>query len=304
MENNVLKDESKNLLRNFDLDEFKKEKLAEMFSNEEFINDLLSHGMNVNDIKNNVVDLIDYYNDFLVQQDDPNFKRKFKNKLVFKDGKVSFEYGLNEENRSVYLVRDLSPICDIPEEYLFCKSSDIGRFSQRLKFIKSMSLTLKADKFNSFNYFIQAKKKSGGTYITSILYKELLVKFRCDGSYVDFYSAYSKLNELLFDKKPESKQLFNKMMDTLINVDILVLNKISSVSINTYSRDNILFTIIDQRVSKGKSTIITSEVSFEDFILLLKDKKNSADPKLNMLIELFKDNYEFHNISLNLSPFK
>lgn len=304
MQNNVLKDDSINLLKKFNLNEFKNEKLNEMYSNKEFINDLFSHGMSDEDIKNNVIELIDYYNDFVAEQDQNNIKNKFKNKLIFKDGKVSFEYGLNEESRDIFLIKDLSPICDIPEEYLYCKLSDIGRFSQRLKFIKSMSLISKSDTLNSFNYFIQAKKKSGGTYITSILYKELLVKFRCDGSYVDFYNIYSKLNELLFDKKPESKQLFNKLMDILINVDILVLNKISSVTINSYSRDNILFTIIDQRVSKGKSTIITSEVSFEDFIILLKDRKNSADPKLNMLIELFKDNYEFHNISLNLSPFK
>lgn len=270
--------------------------LNEMLNNKVFVDELYTYHIDENDIKNNFIELSDYYEEFLKKQNN-TFDGYYERKLIFEDGKVSFEYGISKKYRTISLVKGLSIICDIPDEYLLKEFDDIELNKQRTNFLKEFSFAANDVKGKPFNFFIYSKKRSGGTYVSSILYKEFLLKHHCSGSFVNFNNLYRKLDTIKFD----DKITFNKILNDLIEPELLVLNKASNIDYKKYSRDNILYTILDQRATNKKSTIIISEVSYDDFLKLLVVNGDYKDIKYKMLKELLDEEYKKHDISIKLN---
>lgn len=280
------------------VENLRKEKINEILNDFNFSEKLYSIGLSDNDIENNIESLIDFYDEYKICEKckdikDCLFKNKYVRKLQLINGKINFEFELCHKSKNLFLAKELSFICDIDDELLSKNIKDIHISKNRQQFI--LKLTEMVKKFDNNFIFLTSKKKSGGTFLTSVFYKEIISNKRISGAYADADKLYNRLTSIMFTDKNE----FQDMMDKLCNVDFLVINKISNINFNEFTRNNILFPILEKRISKKLSTIFTSEVEYDDFLSLISFNK-FKDIRHKQIKELMDDNFSKFNISINI----
>lgn len=89
---------------------------------------------------------------------------------------------------------------------------------------------------------------------------------------------------------------FKNSMDGLKNVEILILDDIGSESVSSFSRDDILFNILDYRLANNLITIFTSNLTKEDLLKHYRYDKadNSSINRAKRLLEridILSDDY-------------
>ena len=84
--------------------------------------------------------------------------------------------------------------------------------------------------------------------------------------------------------KSEFKITGNNTYQTVIDSDILVIDGLGNEAITTWSRDEILLSILDNRLQSDKITILCSEFSLDDLKKLYKVNYND-EVKVNQIIE-------------------
>ena len=93
-----------------------------------------------------------------------------------------------------------------------------------------------------------------------------------------------KFSDLLKVIKSEFKITGNNTYQTVIDSDILVIDGLGNEAITTWSRDEILLSILDNRLQSDKITILCSEFSLEDLKKLYKINYND-EVKVNQIID-------------------
>lgn len=97
--------------------------------------------------------------------------------------------------------------------------------------------------------------------------------------------AIVKFSDLLKDLKSEFK--INNGPNTfkiVLESDILIMDGLGNESITTWSRDEILLSLLDNRIQNDKITILCSEFSLDDLKKIYKINYND-DVKVNQLID-------------------
>ena len=93
-----------------------------------------------------------------------------------------------------------------------------------------------------------------------------------------------KFSDLLKVIKSEFKITGNNTYQTIIDSEILILDGLGNEAITTWSRDEILLSILDNRLQSDKITILCSEFSLDDLKKLYKVNYND-EVKVNQIIE-------------------
>lgn len=142
--------------------------------------------------------------------------------------------------------------------------------------------------------FIHGDMGVGKTYMCIALANSLALKDKKVG----FVKVSSFVNELRYIDKEDKNyaKRLNKALDTLKKVDYLILDDIGSESVTEFSRDDILFNILDYRMENNKLTIFTSnltkEALFEHYKYDRKDNTSSLRAKrLLERIDLLSEDY-------------
>ncbi len=73
--------------------------------------------------------------------------------------------------------------------------------------------------------------------------------------------AFVNTSKLMIENKAK---INTKLMDNLVNVDFLVLDDIGQESVNSLSRDELLYPLLESRVLRHKPTCFTSNFSMKD----------------------------------------
>lgn len=124
---------------------------------------------------------------------------------------------------------------------------------------------------------------SGKTYIIAALLNELARK-----NYKTMIMYYPEiLNKLksTFD----TKESFNDTLESIKKVDILLIDDIGAETVTTWSRDEILGTILQYRMEQNLSTFFTSNLTLEELEIHLSLAKNNTDKvKARRIIERIK----------------
>ena len=124
---------------------------------------------------------------------------------------------------------------------------------------------------------------SGKTYIIAALLNELARK-----NYKTMIMYYPEiLNKLksTFD----TKESFNDTLESIKKVDILLIDDIGAETVTTWSRDEILGTILQYRMEQNLSTFFTSNLTLEELEINLSLAKNNTDKvKARRIIERIK----------------
>ena len=132
----------------------------------------------------------------------------------------------------------------------------------------------------------------GKTFLITALFNELTKK-RIKTEIVYF-------PELIREFKGDFETL-NEKMDYYMNVDILLIDDIGAEKVTEWSRDEILGTILQNRMNKSLATFFTSNLNLNELEMHLSISKNSDDAvKARRIIERIKQLTEdFELISAN-----
>jgi DNA replication protein DnaC len=278
---------------------FIQEMLNEIFDDAKFCEHLASLGFDNEAIKENISFIIDYYNDYKVciKCKNPNecaLGEHYIKRVNYKDGMLEFEYDICNKYKKINRVKNLSYVCDVADSYLTKSlNTDLDKHQVRGELIKKL-FDIYMNKSSKF-IFVHSKKRSGGTFLTSLFYKEIVAKHSMTGAFVDAPKRFSELADLFFNNKAE----FTRKLEELKTAEILVINKLSNFNFNEFIRNNVLYPILESRASENLTTIITSELKYEDLLSILNVKNSFKDVRYTQIKDIL-DEFEKVNISLNI----
>lgn len=101
-----------------------------------------------------------------------------------------------------------------------------------------------------------------------------------------------RINELLTDFELRKRNIdeFQLLMEETIRAEILLLDDLGSEIVNDFTRDSVLFTILDERMRKEKLTYFTSNLDFQQLEHHYAHEKYNviADDKAMRILERVK----------------
>lgn len=132
---------------------------------------------------------------------------------------------------------------------------------------------------------IQKKQKVNGAFlqINNSKLRLKLLKSLSYGLLLNHRVSVVKFSDLLKTIKSEFKGSTNTF-NIVLETDILIIDGLGNESITTWSRDEILMSLLDNRIQNDKITILCSEFSLEELKKLYKINYND-DVKANQIID-------------------
>ena len=102
--------------------------------------------------------------------------------------------------------------------------------------------------------------------------------------------AIVKFQDMLMDIKEEFKLVSDdKIIDKVNRVSILIIDGIGHESITNWSRDEILYSLLDNRIQNKKTTILCSEYTIDELKSAYRIKGNQDALKVEKLIDKIKE---------------
>lgn len=170
---------------------------------------------------------------------------------------------------------------DTPKILRTAKLSELYPEKERIKIIKYIKEILNEYKPGMKGMFLHGSFGSGKSYIISALLNELSKKnFKCVNVYFPL---------LLKTLKEGFNEGFDDMMDEILNADALLIDDLGAENNTSWSRDEILGTILQYRMDNNMLTFITSNLNIEELEEHLKTtNKNVDEIKARRIIERIK----------------
>lgn len=124
---------------------------------------------------------------------------------------------------------------------------------------------------------------SGKTYLITALFNELSKKNY--NAVIIYYPEMLNKFKSTFDTKDSFNEIFNEIK----TADLLLIDDIGAETVTSWSRDEILGTILQYRMENDLSTFLTSNLNIEELEIHLSLIKNSTDKvKARRIIERVK----------------
>ena len=204
------------------------------------------------------------------------------------DGKLRFEYRSckyknkeikdNKENENVYLF-------DIPKEIKNAKMKDIYLDDlNRKEVITWLSKFIKNYDKNKKNkgLYLSGNFGCGKTYMVAAAFNELSKK--------NIKSAIVYWPEFLRDLKSSFDDDFKEKFEYIKRVPLLLIDDIGAEFVTTWSRDEILGTILQYRMEEGLTTFFTSNLNYNELQTALSITKGNIDNlKATRIMERIKN---------------
>lgn len=172
---------------------------------------------------------------------------------------------------------------EMPTSLKKAKMSDIIIDSERKEVIKYVSNFIK--NFNSENklkgLFLHGNFGSGKSYILSALINELSKEKTAVAVY------YPKLLDKFKSSFNDNK--YGELMEEILNCDVLLIDDIGAENNTSWSRDEILGTILQHRMDNNLSTFFTSNFTISELESHLSSTRDKIDGvKARRIIERIK----------------
>ena len=182
-------------------------------------------------------------------------------------------YYLKQENKKDFI--NSFVYTDIPDRLIDLSFDDIELDNDYLKGL-FVELNNILDGIRNKGLFIYGDLGVGKTYMSIALANEL-VKANKRVAFVKVATFINEMRRLVAN----DSYTFNKYMNDLSKADILFLDDIGSESVSSFSRDDILFTILEYRNDNNLMTIFTSNLTKND---LLKHYTYSKNDKSSTML--------------------
>ena len=125
---------------------------------------------------------------------------------------------------------------------------------------------------NTKGYFLWGDYGIGKTWITIAL----LNKFAKDGYKVS-YTSWTTLFRRIKNNFGEDDASSEKLIKMLIDSDVLYIDDVSGERVSEWSREEIMFPILNRRMAKGKLTFFTSNLSLDQYTATLFTRKDDSE---------------------------
>jgi len=147
---------------------------------------------------------------------------------------------------------------DFNRDWLDCTLRDVDKAKDRDKVLVKYTNFIK-NGINNWIY-LTGSPNSGRTFLAAVL---CIDAARKEKGPVAFLNTQKRVQEL-YDLYYKDKERFQKVLDKLCNIPILVLDDYGNEYKNDFIRDGIIFPLIYNRANKKLFTIITSDFKSED----------------------------------------
>lgn len=173
-------------------------------------------------------------------------------------------------------------------------TNDLIAWPTRQDILKHINLLLdnKTDK----GLFIYGSVGVGKTFIVESLMSTYLDK-KINCAYVLLNDLYNEIRPLYFSTLNSDRDVFNRMIKRLKNVNVLFIDDIGAERMDHFMRDDVLFPILDYRMKNKKMTHFTSNYDlaslkdhFSNTSSVLKEniKGERIVERIRVLCEVFK----------------
>ncbi len=245
--------------------------------------------LNDNDIKNNY----ELINNYVKYNDDCLTCNKMENCRHSTKGYV-YELIKNDDNT----FSDMFSICDKYKDYYTRKKNLIYTTFNEKELLDSSLKNFVIDNANLLGIEFVKKiidilnfKKSNGAFlsISNSKIRIQLIKSLTYNLLLKNKLSVVKFSDMLKDIKSDFKS--NNAQNTfkiIIESDILIIDGLGNESITSWSRDEILLSLLDNRLQNDKVTILCSEFSLDELKKLYRINYND-EAKANQIIEKIKE---------------
>lgn len=245
--------------------------------------------LNDNDIKNNY----ELINNYVKYNDDCLTCNKMENCHHSTKGYV-YELIKNDDNT----FSDMFSICDKYKDYYTRKKNLIYTTFNEKELLDSSLKSFVIDNANLLGIEFVKKiidilnfKKSNGAFlsISNSKIRIQLIKSLTYNLLLKNKLSVVKFSDMLKDIKSDFKS--NNTQNTfkiIIESDILIIDGLGNESITSWSRDEILLSLLDNRLQNDKVTILCSEFSLDELKKLYRINYND-EAKANQIIEKIKE---------------
>ena len=113
-------------------------------------------------------------------------------------------------------------------------------------------------------YYFWGPTGTGKTLLACIMLQELMVKYGVRGKYIDLSRQFFQRLKSSYNIDDESYGEAGKILDELVEIPFLVIDDFG-VQRNTEWELEMLYNLIDSRYSEERPTIITANISIENY---------------------------------------
>jgi primosomal protein DnaI len=178
---------------------------------------------------------------------------------------------------------------DFPNQWVDNRLANISANNYRAGLIK-LATDLLAGRIN--NLYIHGNSGLGKSHISAAICNEFIDINGGKIAFVNTHDLIEELRSLVYD----DKQLYSQKIKELEIVDLLVFDDIGNEKITEWSKEEVLFGLIDVRLRNSKPTIYTSSYSIAD----LKSLYAKDSIKAKKLFEKFEShNKIFELVGIN-----
>ncbi len=133
--------------------------------------------------------------------------------------------------------------------------------------------------------FLNGSRGTGRSYLATAVSNEIANKKMGPIAFINASLRFKELNDFSYSNKQE----FEKVMNTLSNCPLLVIDDFGNEFKNDFIRDGVVFQILSNRASKHLMTIITSDFTIDELVILYSTYKAGAI-RAKQIGNILKDN--------------
>ena len=275
-----------------DMKKYIDELVKELRNDNDVYNEIKKLNLTVGEVRENVAKLSDFMDDY-------NYCKKCPG--INECNKKIPHTAINIRKEGNFITSDVEPCKKIIEQLKFDSHYVIKDFEpnwrtsslrnidlsdNRRPAIKEFSKVLN-DKSERWIYLL-GNHKVGKSYLAVTFANEYI---RVKNGKVAVMNCAERIEQLVSLAKSD-KTIFDKQIDILIDLPLLVMDNFGAEYKNEYIRDQIIIPLLSTRANKSKVTIFTSEFTIEEIQKMYSVGKNGGEIRGKQLGNILRESCE------------
>lgn len=275
-----------------DLEQYKDEKIKELYQDPYFLEFLKQYDLPKEMVRDSLGIFLDYVDDQHYCEKCPGIEKCAKKVPCMVAIPVIEETGIERKmqmcpkmlaRRSIekkFLAYDFD--VNWLEKNLYNKA-DIDIAENRSVIIATL-MSLIEKKSNRWIYLYGDSRLGKSYLVATFLVTYLQKNPKEKGAFLDSSTRFKELLDLSFADKVQFQQVLNSYID----VDVLVLDDFGSGYMSDYIRDSIVYPIINQRLKEKKLTIFISRIPLKKLETYLSGKSASGRIQAGQIVDIIR----------------
>ena len=275
-----------------DLEQYKDEKLKELYQDPYFLEFLKQYDLPKEMVRDSLGIFLDYVDDQHYCEKCPGIEKCAKKVPCMVAIPVIEETGIERKMQmcpKMFARRNIEKkllVYDFPQEWLandIFSQSDVDYVKNRLDILKS--LTSLVEETSKEWIYLYGGPRLGKSYLVASFLVTYLKKHPTKrGAFLDSSMRIKELSDLSFIDKNQFQQVLNSYID----IDVLVLDDFGSGYMSDFIRDTVVYPILNQRLKDKKLTIFVSKIPLKKLKTYLSGKSASGKIQAGQIVDIIR----------------